>query len=811
MRRTTAGLLSLALASGLGVTLSSPMAAAAPAAEPGPSAAQNSGPDELPNALEDKRRALRSEALTQVLNGTTKPQTINGSKVVKVSGAKQSVPAAGRGRQAASAVTTKDQYVELGREKTDRIFVILAEFGNERDPKYPDVDSNPAIPGPTTFDGPLHNQIPEPNRAVDNSTVWQKDYSADYFRQLYFGKGAGVESLKTYYQTQSSGRYSVDGEVTDWVKVKYNEAAYGRSSDDPKDANGDDPNVCNSHVCSTTYNLIRDAANQWVADQKAKGRTEAQIAADLASFDQWDRYDYDGDGNFNEPDGYIDHFQIVHAGGDEADGDPIQGEDAIWSHRSYAYLSIGQTGPSQNKLGGTQVGNTGLWIGDYTIQPENGGLSVFAHEYGHDLGLPDDYDTATGGSSPTEWWTLMSQSRLSAKNDQAIGTRPGDLGAWQKLQLQWLDYQVVPKGNSTVVDLGPEEYNSAKAQAVVVPLPKKKIETKNPTPVEGSKTWYSGAGNDLKNTMTRTVSVPNGTTILNFQAWWNIEDCDAEACDYAYVQVNDGSGWKSVPGNITTAAEGNGIDGSSNGWKPATFDLSAYANTSVDLRVLYATDGAAEGNTGDPNPSGIFIDGITITNNGTTVFSDGAETSPNGWALVGFSSVGAVTTKEYDNYYIAGHRSYISYDKYLQTGPYNFGFANTKPDFVEHFPYQQGLLISYWDTSQKDNNVSQHPGMGRNLYVDAHPQTLYRLDGTPWRTRVQLYDAPFSLTKADSFTLHVNGQPSYIRGEAGQPLFDDTRNYFDKNVPDHGVKLPATGTKIRVLSEDGTSMRIRIP
>ena len=53
----------------------------------------------------------------------------------------------------------------------------------------------------------------------------------------------------------------------------------------------------------------------------------------------WDRYDYDGDGDFNEPDGYIDHFQIVHAGGDQADGDPYQGEDAIWSHRWYAFVT----------------------------------------------------------------------------------------------------------------------------------------------------------------------------------------------------------------------------------------------------------------------------------------------------------------------------------------------------------------------------------------------------------------------------------------------------------------------------------------
>ena len=43
------------------------------------------------------------------------------------------------------------------------------------------------------------------------------------------------------------------------------------------------------------------------------------------------------------------------------------------------------------------------------------------------------------------------------------------------------------------------------------------------------------------------------------------------------------------------------------------------------------------------------------------------------------------------------------YDKYLQTGPYNFGFPS-QPDWVEHFPYQNGLLVSYWDTTQSDNN-----------------------------------------------------------------------------------------------------------
>jgi immune inhibitor A len=58
------------------------------------------------------------------------------------------------------------------------------------------------------------------------------------------------------------------------------------------------------------------------------------------------------------------------------------------------------------------------------------------------------------------------------------------------------------------------------------------------------------------------------------------------------------------------------------------------------------------------------------------------------------------------------------------------------------------------------------------------PSPIYRLDGNTWRCRIQMYDAPFSLTRAESFTLHVNSAPSYIRGQDAQPVFDDRRTYF---------------------------------
>ena len=226
------------------------------------------------------------------------------------------------------------QSVDLSLEETDRIFTVLVEFGDQQ---YPD----PVFQGPpqdkstTDVAGPQHNQIPEPDREVDNSTLWQADYNRAHYENMYF------ERMAEYYETQSSGRYTIDGAVTDWVKVPFNEALYGR-------------NYCGDIVCATSKALVRDALAMWVDAQKKAGMTIPQIYDYLKTFDVEDRYDVDDDGNYDEPDGVIDHFQIVHAGGDEAAGDPNQGTDAIWSHRSGADLQLG--GP----LGvGVNVGDNG--------------------------------------------------------------------------------------------------------------------------------------------------------------------------------------------------------------------------------------------------------------------------------------------------------------------------------------------------------------------------------------------------------------------------------------------------------------------
>lgn len=56
----------------------------------------------------------------------------------------------------------------------------------------------------------------------------------------------------------------------------------------------------------------------------------------------------------------------------------------------------------------------------------------------------------------------------------------------------------------------------------------------------------------------------------------------------------------------------------------------------------------------------------------------------------------------------------------------------------------------------------------------------------------------------------MNGKPSYVRGAAAQPLFDDTRSYWNPELPYVGVKTPAVGVTLRVVNQGDTSMTVHL-
>ena len=275
MKKLTSFAVFCAFSAALAVAVLQP-AGAAPVADDGATTGSANAaahrPDNLPGPLTKEWIAKRKAALEKVARGEARIDA-NGNVTVDAE---------------------TNNVVEVAFDRTDKIFTVLAEFGTQSAGRY------------GTDPGPLHNQIAQPNRAVDNSTIWTTDFSPAHYEDLFNGSG---ESMKGFYEQLSSGKYSVTNTVSDWVQVPYNASYYG---DNAIEDNGG------------AWAFIQDTGNAWY-QHALDTTTPDEINAYLAQFDVWDRNDFDNDGNYNEPDGYIDHFQAVHAG---------EGEEAGAAHRA---------------------------------------------------------------------------------------------------------------------------------------------------------------------------------------------------------------------------------------------------------------------------------------------------------------------------------------------------------------------------------------------------------------------------------------------------------------------------------------------
>ncbi len=302
---------------------------------------------------------------------------------------------------------------------------------------------------------------------------------------------------------------------------------------------------------------------------------------------------------------------VIHSGvGEEAGGGSL-GADAIWSHR----WNLNGVTP----ISGTEA-TVGYWGGsmaayDYTIEPEDGAVGVMAHEFGHDLGLPDEYDTQySGAGEPVSYWSIMASGSWAG---DIPGTMPTGFSPYMKEMLQssavvdnegtkgnWLSGSEVDvedidqKGTEVLLDEAVTK--GTNNDVAKINLPQK--ETVINEPASGEYQYFSGSADDLNNSISTSVDLTNATSAeFNFKTWYDIE----KDWDYAYVTVNG----EPIASDITTNENpydsnlGNGITGSSDGWIDASFDLSAYAGQEVEVAIEYVTDGAVS------NP-GLYADDL---------------------------------------------------------------------------------------------------------------------------------------------------------------------------------------------------------
>ncbi|MBV1907312.1 MAG: immune inhibitor A [Pseudomonadales bacterium] len=375
-----------------------------------------------------------------------------------------------------------------------------------------------------------------------------------YLEKLLFSKNLEKPEPKTlthYYYHQSKGRYYVTGKVFPVITVQHTSSYYGKP--------------------------LQNSDGQWRNDTDTQLLVEHAMAAALQKepdfpwedFDNWDPMDYDGDGKFDEADGYVDHFVLVFAGKGQSSCQGLFNLDQkftsnapvniyetlhtkeqecaqrIWPHRASLRKNIGK-GPEVegfvNRRGGLAL-KPGLWVYDFNMQSEYTEVSTFIHEFGHSLGLPDVYARKTNNSTAS--WEVMSST---------IAPVPQEMSAWSRMMLGWLKPCIVTPSTygggkvqsiylKTMNDWSPRSKDKnaqVLCDAAMVILPPK-TRTLDMGPLgekQKHQAAYTGQGNELNHYLSRqfdlTRFAADEPIKLEFDAWFQIE----ADWDYLYVEAS---------------------------------------------------------------------------------------------------------------------------------------------------------------------------------------------------------------------------------------------------------------------------------
>jgi immune inhibitor A len=684
--------------------------------------------------------------------------------------------------------------------------VLLVEFGTGA---WPDGDSAGHF-----MDGPLHGTIVPP-APDDNATFWPGDFSPTHYQQMLFGnsypiygartdaaegrqvanpagrnalpyttwlRGTSDDTMRNYYLEQSHGAYTVKGDIKNWVTLDAPESYYGADSV-PWESTDD--------LTGPVWRVARDAI--------------VKFASDNPDFD-WAQYDRENPwgitgSDFYQPDGYVDHLILVHAGSDQSAGGGAQEADAIWAH-SWGIAENHSGGPGDGP--GMMIPGTdglgpqglGIWAYNYTINPEDGDIGVFCHEFGHDLGLPDEYDyTGATGDATSGFWTIMAGGSWLGRQ-WGLGSEPAAMNIWDKTSLGFVQPKTVKRGKDVTLKLQAAAIGDATRTGVRIQLPKA-THTIPLSGTDGAKEWYSTMGNDLDVSLTTrgAVSVPAGAD-LTFRTWYEIE----EEYDHGFVEVSDDGGatWDTL-----VDYTGDGTDS----WADVqTVDLSAYEGKNVLVRFDYFTDG------------GVALRGWEVTDIkvGATSLGESA------WRTDGWLRLDGQWKQKTERYYIAEYRNYDGSDASLKNCyQFNADFAS----WADWFSYNKGLHLIYRDTFYTDNDIASHPGVGGWMVVDAHPKpdgVAYTEGGSEyygyWRPRIQVRDASFSLRMGKTQSVYfvdydedVAVGESVVRGKPATATFNDSKTYWFAEAPEAGVRIPRRlGVRIIVKSMNDEQMTIRV-
>ena len=232
-------------------------------------------------------------------------------------------------------------------------------------------------------------------------------FNSSDIQDLLFGNNP-TGSMKEYFNEISYGNFQLDGSVSGWYQSSFDQ--------------------------SQAVENVR----QYVAEI-------ASLADSDIDYGQFDNDGPDNIPNSGDDDGYVDGIAIVYPG-------CLSGSQNLWAHQS-------SLGGNQYITNDQRPDGQYIIVNSYMVCPELPGSStcitsdlnpmgLYAHEFGHILGLPDlyDRDDSDGDSEGVGEWCIMASGNWLGW----YGDTPAHMSAWCKIEMGWLQPAIFNAQESSV-------------------------------------------------------------------------------------------------------------------------------------------------------------------------------------------------------------------------------------------------------------------------------------------------------------------------------------------------------------------------
>ncbi len=159
--------------------------------------------------------------------------------------------------------------------------------------------------------------------------------------------------------------------------------------------------------------------------------------------------------------------------------DAVNLAQAEYNFSRYDIVMVVQSGYDQANHGSAQAIWSAYWSGlsiptNYGVSITSGiivsqfdPLGIFAHEFGHSLGLPDLYDANRMSDDFVGPWDLMAEGAWLPSN---TGTSPSEPTSWSRMKLGWFPDSSIDIGREMSGILDPLEINASNFATIKIPI-----------------------------------------------------------------------------------------------------------------------------------------------------------------------------------------------------------------------------------------------------------------------------------------------------------------------------------------------------